>query len=104
MLAERSYDRMILLTFAACLTRRFRFALDRHNSATAFRASSLETRVRPAAASNHAGKGGSNEGKAEEKDAGRCLAFELGKRWRFFTTYAGVQTSSVLRQQSLERA
>ena len=36
---------------------------------------------------------------------GRPLpAFELGKRWRYFTTYAGVQTSSVLRQQSLERA
>jgi hypothetical protein len=34
MLAERFRDRMILLTFAACLTRRFRFALDRHNSAT----------------------------------------------------------------------
>jgi len=35
-LAGRSHDRMILLTFTAWLTRRFRFALDRHNSATDF--------------------------------------------------------------------
>jgi hypothetical protein len=31
-----SDDRMILLTFAASLTRRFRFARDRHNSATVY--------------------------------------------------------------------
>jgi hypothetical protein len=71
-LAERSYDRMILLTFAACLTGRFRFALDRHNFATDISPSSPETRHRPAADANHAGKGG-NEEKAEREIAGRGL-------------------------------
>ena len=43
----------------------------------------------------------------QESGEGDCRpppAFGLGKRWRFFTTYTGVQTSPVLRQQSLERA
>jgi hypothetical protein len=35
-LAGCSPDRMILLTFTACLIRWFRFALDRHNFATGF--------------------------------------------------------------------
>ena len=38
--------------------------------------------------------------KAEGSD-GLPPAKELGKRWRFFATYAEVQTSPVLRQQSL---
>jgi hypothetical protein len=74
LLAERSYERMILLTFTACLTRRFRFALDRHNFATDFRASSPETRPRPAADSNHAGKGGANGGRRGGRwQAAACL-------------------------------
>ena len=68
-----STDRMVLLTFTAWLTRRFRFALDRHNFATDFRPSSAETRHRSTADANHARKGGGNGGTAEGEIAGRCL-------------------------------
>jgi hypothetical protein len=37
------------------------------------------------------------------EDGGPLPAKELGKGWRYFTTYADVQSSPVLRQQSLER-
>jgi hypothetical protein len=57
-LGRRSRDRMILLTFAACLTRRFRFALDRHNSATDISPPSAERRDQPTADATHGAKGG----------------------------------------------
>jgi hypothetical protein len=81
---------MILLTFMASLTRRFRFALDRHNFATDFSPSSPERRLRPTADANRAAKGGGNGGKADAENCRPPAAEELGKRWRFFTTYTGV--------------
>jgi hypothetical protein len=67
--AARFRHRMILLTFGAWLTRRFRFAFDRHNSATDVSSSTPESRRRLAAAANLAGKGEGNGGNAEGRRA-----------------------------------
>jgi hypothetical protein len=68
--SERSYDRMILLTFAACLTRRFRFALDRHNFATDLSPLRLKRDINPPPTRIMPGKAEV----AEEKRRGRLQA------------------------------
>ena len=84
---------MTMLIFTAPLTRQFRFVsivTILQQIAPAFVEN--ETTWIAADATDAKGRGGSD---------GLPPAKELGKRWRFFATYAEVQTSPVLRQQSL---
>jgi hypothetical protein len=67
--------------------------LDRHNFATD-RRSLVENET----TWTHRGR---DRRKTGEEGNAQPPAKELGKRWRFFATYAEVQTSPVLRQQSL---
>jgi hypothetical protein len=67
--------------------------LDRHNFAT--------DRFSPGRRRNDMERRGHDRSKKAEGSDGLPPAKELGKRWRFFATYAEVQTSPVLRQQSL---
>jgi hypothetical protein len=81
--AARFHHRMVLLTFAAWLTRRFRFALDRHNSATGLSPSSSERRPRRAADANHAGQGGRSWRKGGRAAAGGGLPKSWAKAGAF---------------------
>jgi hypothetical protein len=94
MLAGRSRDRMILLTFAACLPRRFRFTLDRHNFATELSPSSPETRYRPAAGANHASESGRQWKKGRMEVAGR----RLPKSWASAGAFSLLTPASKLAQ------
>jgi hypothetical protein len=78
-----------LLTSGAAPNPRLRFATDRHNSATAPRGAGrrrgVASRPNPGLPENH---------------VNLRVAEGLGSGWRFFATYARVQTSTVLRQPS----
>jgi hypothetical protein len=94
---------MMLLILFAVLPLRFRFCLNRHNSATGN--------------SPDLGRGGGHRrcsrrfesaktagiGRQSIPRCGRIAAEELGNRWRFFATYTPVQTSPVFRHPFLAR-
>ena len=74
--------------------------LDRHNSATGHSPALVGDGMTSTA------RGGNRAARLRESQGttGWPPAEDLGKRWRFFPTYAEVQTSSVLRQQFLRTA
>jgi hypothetical protein len=91
---------MILLIFAAGLIREFRFV----STVTILQQGIHQpwweaARHRPPAEATEQQGQGNHKG-----TTGRPPAEDLGKRWRFFPTYAEVQTSPVLRQQFLRTA
>jgi len=84
---------MTMLIFTAPLNRQFRFVAIvtiLQQTAAAF----VENETTWSAAD-------ATDAKRPSGSDGLPPAKELGKRWRFFATYAEVQTSPVLRQQSL---
>jgi hypothetical protein len=74
MLAGRSRDRTILLTFAACLIRRFRFTLDRHNFATERDIDPPPTLITPAKVEGNGGKAEGRRQAAACRRVGQALA------------------------------
>ena len=91
-----AHNGMMLLIFSAGLIWRFRIV-----STVTILQHAICSRI---SSERQYRRRGASTGKAEETPReipGLRPAEELGKRWRFFPTYAGVQTSPLLRQPFL---
>jgi hypothetical protein len=82
-----SRDGMMLLILAAALIKAVPICLDRHNSATDSLPAAIGDRTTSTAAEATARQW---PGESAKGIAGKSLAKELGKRWRFFPTYTEV--------------
>jgi hypothetical protein len=93
---------MMLLILFAVLPLRFRFCLNRHNSATDNSPARGEGHRRCSRLSE-SGRAAGIGRQYRSRAARRTAAEELGNRWRYFATYTPVQTSPVFRHPFLAR-